>query len=370
MGDTKGRNKVIIALICLAALAIFGFIIYQHQQIRKLSQVNESLNKQVPEQKDIAQEGAAQDTTFEAKGKGQGEIDDLRYQLAAAEEELDLAHEQISELANKDTNNTLAGPMQDMMNRISDPEKKEELKKSLKRGFNQQYGTLFQLMNLSPEKLRQFKELLANQTMEMMKIANDVETVEPTEENRNNLQGRLDDFLKQREADLSALLGSQDYQTYKNYKDSQQERSIVQRFTFSLSAEDKLTNEQQEALINSMCQERKNVSSGTQLGGLGEKIFFPSDMAKTSDENMKNMKEMEERVKDAYLESTGNILTASQEEHFEEYFQQANAMMSLPMPIDPTAQENTEEGDGPVIVFRLYEPIIFLWTGPSFTPNI
>ena len=362
MENKKGNKKVVIGLVCLAMLVLIGFIVYKHHQIKILSQAlnsaNESIEKLVSERNDIPQKDAAQDTTLDAKGKGQGDIDDLKYQLEAAEEELDLAYEQLSDaLAKNDENTNSMGmsPMADMMKMIADPEKKKELITALKRGFNQQYGTLFKLLNLSPEKLRQFKELLANQTIEMIKINNEVNTIEPTEENRNKLQERLDEFLKQRNADLAALLGSQDYQTYKNYKDSQQERGIVERFAYSLSAEDKLSNEQQEALINSMCQERKNVFS--QTDDSGRRIIFPSERSTgffPSDEDMEEAKETEESIKDTYLKSTGDILSASQGERFKEYFEQPNATMPLPMPPDSTTQDNSEEGQGPSIFFNLY----------------
>ena len=363
MVNKKANKKVIIALVCLAILGATGFFLYQHHQIRKLSQANVSPEKQVPGHNEVTQKETIQGTALDAKEKGKEDIDELEYQLDMAEEELDMVHKQLSdELARKDetTNSMMRGPLQDAYRMLDDPENRNKLRNKMKRGINMRYGALLKQLNLSPEKRTQINELLADQMIAMLEFDREINSISPTEENRNNFEQRREELKEQWDTKIEALLGTQDFQAYYDYKDSRRERNIVQAFAYTLYEDDKLTEEQQAYLINSMHQERKNMNS--QLGnaeGMGAFLLGPDDEGRaemSSEEFIKKREEMNDTISDGYIESAGSILSASQKEKFKEYLNRTEGgMLAPPLDMDVAApQDNTDEdpesGQGGMII--------------------
>lgn len=367
MVNKKANKKVIIALVCLAILGVTGLFLYQHQQIRKLSQANVSLEKQVSGHNEVTQKETIQGTDLDAKGKVRNDTDDLIYQLEMAEEELNMVHKQLSdELARKDetSNNMMQGPMQDAYSMMDDPEKRKELKKMMKRGINMTYGKLFSQLNLPLENRTQIRELLSDQMIAMLEFDRERNSVSPTEENRNKFEQRRQELKEQWDTKIEALFGTQDFQAYNIYKDSRQERSIVQAFANTLYADDKLTEKEQVALINSMYQERNNLNP--QLGGAeGTGAFLlglddeENAEISSSEEFNRKMEEMNDIINDGYIESTGSILSESQSEKFREYLNRTGGMLAAPPPPDlaatqDDADEDPESGKGGSMSIELW----------------
>ena len=179
------RNFFIKAAYCLTALSIvvlIGLCIFQHQQIKRLSRIvsqetlmnNESSVEGPSSQIETRHTDVAKSTNPTAKennlksaaenkqltGEEESntdEIDELEYQLDAAEEELDMAHEQLADEAAKKA---------ELKKKELELQKKylesPSYKNTMKDFFDSQYGDLFKDLNLSPEKLDEFKELLVD----------------------------------------------------------------------------------------------------------------------------------------------------------------------------------------------------------------
>jgi hypothetical protein len=353
MEKIKRIKKVVNGLVYIVMSALVVVIVYQNHQIRILSHAlnsaNESTGKPVSGQDDIPHKNETRVTTPVAKGKGQDDYDDLRYQLEAAEEELDMVHKQLAdELANKTepANTMMQGPME----MLKTPEGKKRLRDSLKNGFDISYGVLFNQLNLSPEKLDQLKELLADQSMAMMEIGYEFQGTSPTEEERNKFQQRREELERKNDADLAALLGSQDFQTFMDYEDRSRERMMVQMFGQRLNYDDTLTGDQKKSLIEAMYKERKDLYSRQ---GFNEGIVnLPTDM---NDEGISKMMEMNNLVYDGYIKGVEDAkLSASQEKQLKEYLEEEQARVKSSMEqqarifVGETTEDSTEP-DGELV---------------------
>jgi hypothetical protein len=349
MENTNKTKKIFIVLACLLIAALIGFIIYQHQQIKKLSQGvnseniadNESAGKKAPVQGDITQNSPTQNNIPATKEKGLSDSDDLGYQLNAAEEELDSANKQFSDEAAKKAEN--AENMMDLQKKmLQDPANQKMLRNTYRGQLDSLYGALYKELNLAPEKLDQLKELLTDQVMSTMDISLETLGMAPSEEKRKELQQRSEELKKENDAKISALLGDQDFKTYESHRDTLQERQIVSGFTESLGSGDKLTEAQQDMLIDSIYKERKNVYA--QQGYAEEKVTFLSEI---NDEGIAKMMEMNDRTDDGYIKGAGATLSASQMEQFKAYLKQRRDMTESALKVSAQmfGRQTTQKSD-------------------------
>lgn len=355
MENTKKWKKVVNGLVYIVVLVLIGVIVYQNHQIRKLSHAlnsaNESTGKLVSGQDDITQKSAPRNAIPVANRSGQDDYDDLRYQLESAEQELDMAHEQLAdEIARNDENaNTMMpGSITEM---LKTPEGKKKLRNSLKNGYDHTYGALFKEMNLSPEKIDQLKELLADQQIASMELGNELQNASMTEKDRKNLQKQLEEQNNQNDAALAALLGSDNFETFSDYKDRSRERSMIQMFSQQLSFDDTLTGDQKTSLLESLYNKRKDTYS--QLGFDEEDLNGPLDM---DDDGISKFMEMNVSIYDGYIKGVEEAgLSESQEKQLKGFLEEQQAMMKKSMELqariasgelDPeSAREELESGN-------------------------
>ena len=99
------------------------------------------------------------------------------------------------------------------------------------------------------------------------------------------------------------------------------EREIVILFTESLGPDDKLTDSQQQDLVNAMYQERKNVYS--QQNYTEDRITFPSE---PDDKGIAMIMDITDHVYDGYIKGAGAILSPTQMEQFKAYLKEHRDM--------------------------------------------
>jgi hypothetical protein len=345
--------KIAYVLIVVSVLVLIGLSIVQHQQIKKISEnaatetvtKDESAGEATPGQIETFQEiyTQAPDTQGIEKRAYKDQIDELEYQLDAAEEELDMAQEQLSEELTKQAEN--AENMIELQKKmLQDPAYKNMLRNTYKGMIDSMYSSLYNKLDLAPEKEDELKELLLDQMMSSLDINQETLGVTPSEEKREELQQRITDLREENDGKIIALLGDDNFNTYEAYRDRIGERQVVTMFMESLSPDEKLTEEQQQDLIDSMYQERKNVYSQQEWDE--ERVTFSSEY---DDEGIAKIMDMTNRTHDGYVKGAGNILSESQQEQFKTYLKQQRDMtesalkMSSQMYGGRTTQENTEE---------------------------
>jgi hypothetical protein len=112
MKTQKVLLKTAYCLVGLSILVLIGLSIFQHQQIKKLSEnavpdtitKDESTGDPMSAPVEMVQKSVAKSTGPVSKEKESytGEINELEYQLDAAEEELDMTNEQLSDELSKE----------------------------------------------------------------------------------------------------------------------------------------------------------------------------------------------------------------------------------------------------------------------------
>lgn len=348
METTNKTKKILIVLACLLVAVLIGYVIFQNQQIRKLSKdVNsdmtsgsDSAGKDVSGQTDAAQNNTAR-TGPVADASNEG--DDLKYQLEAAEEELDAANKQLSDDAAQKAENA-KGMIEMQRKMLQDPAYQKTLRSTYKGMLDTLYGSLYKDLKLATEKQDEFKELLLDQMMSSMEISLDMLGAEPSEEKRSELQKRMDDLKKQGDDKITSLLGGRDFKTYEAYRETLSERQVVEMFGESLGEDDKLTDSEKETLIEDIYKERKNIYS--QQGWAEERVTFSSEL---NDEGVAKMMDMNDRTYDGYIKASGATLTASQQEQFKAYLKKQRDMtesalkMSAQMYGGQTTQNGTDK---------------------------
>jgi hypothetical protein len=334
-------QKVLIkSAYCLVGLSIIVLIvltIFQHQQIRKLSEddatetvaKDESAGETIPGPVEIPEESITKSTavTEIEKETHVDEVDELEYQLDAAEEELDMVHEQLSdELSKKEEFKETVTQLQKKA--LSDPATIKRIRTSAKAVIDTNYGPLFEMLDLSPEKTDELKDLLVDQQMAVNDISPEILSASTTEE-KTGVQQRYDEIREEHDLKIKELLGNTDHEKYLDYQDKLNSRYYVKGFMDSLSPDEKLTEEQKQDLIEIMYQKQEDVFS--EIGyDPREQIEFPSDI---DEEKIAEITKNMEKIHSQSVESAKGTMSESQLEQFNNYLKNQREIyeMSLKM---------------------------------------
>jgi hypothetical protein len=315
MESVKIIKRIAIGLLCLSALALIGFSIFQHQRFIKLSQgVNTQLaakNEPGPVAAETAvtvQKTVDPDAPAVIQGNETDDIDGLRAELAATEQELEKVNKQLSE-------------------KISQKAEKEKAEKGLQRMFmssslDSQYASLFEELNLSPEKLQKLKDLFVDKNLAMQETYKGTDmTREATQEEKAEIKKRTDKVKDEYEAKYKKLLGDADYEKYTAYNDRSGSRSNVTMFKQSLGSDETLTKDQEKALVEIIYNEQEKAEN--------EKIRNqPKEPSPgNSPESIAGRLKDTETAYSKMIENAKDTLSSSQLEKFKEYLKGRFEMM-------------------------------------------
>ena len=338
-------NRIVIGLMCILALALICFNIYQRRQIKKVAQI-------------ISQEtsfdnGAADNTLgtmssrskgtdqTPAPGSGEGqsgsnEGDDLTYQLEAAKEELEMVNKQLADEESKKAESKKAE--QELQKKYrEDPTYRKRMRSSL----NFQYGDLFKGLNLSPEELEKFKDILVDNQMEYSEFYSELESVTPSEEKRDEFAQRQKDLHEDHEAKIKEFLGSKDYEYYQEYQETWYPKYRVASFMETLSSDDKLSEAQHQKLIEAIMVEIKNISDYL-ISEEDNKFLFPSE--RYNEESIAHTLDQMTQIDEAYVNAAQDILSPSQIEQYRAYLKQRYDQIESYMKLDALKYSSSTTG--------------------------
>jgi len=319
MDRKKIIKKIVIAIICLSLPVLICLNVYQRRQIIK------SLNVAVPETsankvptatalpvKEIpVDQKAAQASNIAVKNKTSRnkDVDDLNYQLNAAQEELASVNKQ---LADEETRKAeLKKSQMELQKRYV--KNSSSMKNSMKKSLGIEYEDFFKGLNLSSEKFEMFKDILVDEMMARQNIFADLgDTNNLSKEQQEEINQRFQSIEMEYDAKKSELLGNDGYKKYQAYMGRSGERYYVNNFIGSLGSDEKLTDVQKTQLIDAMHDEVKNITY--------EMISYENSESSSNMYTEKRIAQMlknEEKRDDVYLKAAQNILTASQLEKFE-----------------------------------------------------
>ena len=242
------------------------------------------------------------------------EMNELEYHLDAAEEELDMTNKQLSEELTKKAEFKDA---YDSFTSNSAFQKtlKDSLKKAMIQTLDKSYDPLLKKLNFSKEEGDEFKGILTDRMMEIQEaIPPNILTASDEEKAKMNQQTK--ETRDKYDNKISEFLGEENSEIYRSYNKSLSERSSLNSFMETVSPDNRVNEEQTEALIDSMYAGRKAVY---------DEMGPDMDMISSTDlteENIARQIEKQRRVYEKYMEASRNILPAEQAEQYKAYLKQ------------------------------------------------
>jgi len=319
-------KKIAFSLICLSVLVLIGLSIFQYLQLKKLSQgVNlettasvRSTGNDVSETGGPLQKTASQTTPPASQGKERN-ANDLKAQLDAAEQELDKTNKQLSDEAAR---------KKELKKKELELQKQYASSPSMRSSFRSyldtSYADIFKELNLSPEKLDKFKDVLTDYQMARSDIRIDASSAS-TDEEKAAIRKRMEDAYKDCESKTKELLGDTDYEKFYEYKERSNASGDVAGFIGTLSADETLTSDQEKELVEILYKEQTKVYS--EIGyDPNKSIEFASDVkAGKVTGQLKNM----EKIHSRSVENAKGTLSASQLEKLSNYLKSRREMIEM-----------------------------------------
>lgn len=298
MERDKIKNIVII-ITCLLFLASIGLNIRQYRQNKKLT---DEIHGEFADRESTDNRIHGRDTGMQKNGDqpqltgvvstdastGDADIDELMYQLNAAEEELDYAWEQLSDTQTEDNSYDL------------------QVNMYLRDALDDEYDYLFRELDLTPEELERFKDILFENRLAQRDFYRELYGATPSEEKRIELKQLRQDISDDEERKIIESLGIGVYERYKAYKDAVDEINEVRSFAASLSSDDTLTETQEKALIEAM----QNEPIYSETNSDNAKILFPSEIY--TENNITEILSMHKSYNEAFVKAAQDILSSSQ----------------------------------------------------------
>lgn len=329
-------KKTCYTAITIAFIALIGLTLFQHRQIRQLrAMIPELSQKQTtsspnapagtppPQRAATAQSiagRAAPSSMGEVQGGQEDDVDNLQYQLQAAEEELDMVHEDLNR--EMDRKAELARQKREIQRQQFQD---ATFKKYIRENLNDQVADFIEAFNISPEDAEAFVALLLEQQMAQQELYLDAQEISaPTDEDRKSFMERSKETMETFEAKSSELLGDAVFDEYAAY----QQRYYIKEYTVStfketLDAGDQITDDQEEALVTAVYEAQQDYIEEMREKAAAEETertyTFPSDTA--AEDNLDRIIENMTRRNETYLNAADGILTASQIQGLETYLQ-------------------------------------------------
>jgi hypothetical protein len=307
-------QKILLTLFSITALLLLGSLslnIYQYLQIRGMSgtivskdniQTNSSTDSSAATSKNMKQEIA---TSNKKNKTDPDKINELEYQLGAAEEETSVAYGQLSdELAKKEEFKKARDKLSKSI--LSDSSLNMARESTAKR-MADDYDPLIHRLNLSEEEAKTLKDLLFEKGkggfISIVGIT--------SEEEKRDMMKKVTENTMNYENKIRALLGEDQFRTYQDYSNRIPDRRNLTEFMESLPSDNKMSDEQVDRLIDVMYDARVSTYSNMPTG--------ITSTAKNPSEMRKQMLESQKLTNEKYLEASRGIMSPVQVEQYKNY---------------------------------------------------
>ena len=325
--DTRRLLKRISwAVIGLAFIVLICLNVFQSRQIKKL---DSGFTEQVSQNSASADDqaagsvNAAQKTAHFSKSGAVSEIEeveDLNYHLQAAEDELDMVHE--------DLNKEMDRKAEVARLRRESQEKYRQspgYKSSARKSIASRNEGFFEAFNISPEDAEAFNDILLAEQIANSEFYWEAEGItNPTEADRARYEQLQEEMRATYETQKIDLLGEAVYEEYGPYQSKWYiEEYRVGGFSESLDSNEKLTDTQRTALVDALAeaQEARREENAAEIDEAENTYRFPSE-----DFNEAGIERMVENMtsrNEASVEAARGVLTPSQIEKLEAQLDQA-----------------------------------------------
>jgi hypothetical protein len=238
----KTQKVLLKTAYCLAGVLILvsiGFNIFQYQRNKRLSEKpvpekiakNESTSDSISNSESapvkIVQKSERKSTVPISKEEKSitSEIDELEYHLNAAEEELDMTSEQLSdELSQKAKYKKAYDKGQKIIK--SNPAFQKSIRDSVTQTILKNYDPLFEKLNISEEEFDEFKGMLADSIMEIQSVVlPNIRAASDEEKAKMNQQAK--EIRDKYDNKISEFLGRENNEVYQSYRKSLSEQYLL-----------------------------------------------------------------------------------------------------------------------------------------------
>ena len=206
---------------------------------------------------------------------------------------------------------------------MQEPEFQDMMRSQQKLVMDQFYGELFRALDLDPQKLAEFKDLLASRMLAGMDLGMSMFGQDGAPD-RETLMNAFQEAQAQVNESIRELLSEEEYELFEQYEATQAERTQVDMFKQSLPPDLTLNWEQEDALILAMHEESQAAGNppgmDPTMGGLPPEGF-------DSDAMISSMEQMHGR----YVQRAADILNDQQLSQFEASLQQQRNMQAMSM---------------------------------------
>ena len=183
------------------------------------------------------------------------------------------------------------------------------------------YAALFKELTLPAEKQDALKTLLVNLQTQKTNLSMEMLDTSIPEEQRVEIEKHLESFENESNEKIKKILGADGFKKYLTYTERLRERTLLTAFFRSISADEKLTGPQEQAFIDAMFEERKQVEAASSLHD--NKIESPADL----ELQISHVMETTDKTYSGYVKVAGMYLSPPRVEQFKNYLHQRRDMV-------------------------------------------
>jgi hypothetical protein len=203
---------------------------------------------------------------------------------------------------------------------------KEMMRAQSKVQLDAQYDRLFKFFNQPEAVIDGVKELLLDRQMALMSAGLAFMSGDVSADERKRKADELKTVKESFDKKIEDLLGTADYDAFKQYEATQQERTQVEMFKHSIaSSAEPLTDQQEYDLVNAMYQIRTNAP----LSALSRNDDTPPDPADFSAEKVEEMLKQLDGMRGQYATTAQKYLSPAQSAEFQKFLQQQKQMNEM-----------------------------------------
>jgi len=211
---------------------------------------------------------------------------------------------------------------------MSDPESRKFIRDQQRMMMDQLYAPLVKQLALNPDESEKFKDLLADN---MMKGAENASSLFGGGTNQTLALTNLTSAQKSFDDDLKAFLGDDRYAFYKDYQQTVNERMQLNQFKQMAGTENPLTDQQTEALLAIMKEEKAATAAATgqSFPGVGNDTAGFQTML--SDDSVEKLLQAQGTVNDRVYQRASQLLSPDQMTAFGRFQTNQLQMMRMGM---------------------------------------
>ena len=205
---------------------------------------------------------------------------------------------------------------------LDKPEFRQGMVAQQKMMMEQQYGELFEMLELGPRDRDTLKDLLADRMVSDMERG--MQAMQAGGQTDPALIQEMMDARQKAQDAIRQFLGEEDFSLFEQYEATQPERMQVDLFKQNLGADEQLTWEQEDELIRALHEERTSFAFSTDM------MNPDSPSLPTPDQMQVHMADMR-RLNERLVVRASQLLTPSQTARFRENMENMVAMQEMAM---------------------------------------